>query len=224
MRGRDGNTRRRWSDRLIQALTVLSLAATGAAVVFFLALLVNPALPFNPYPPPTVAPVPTPSATAAGSPPTPPPTAAPVPSPTAGPTRSPLPVPTPLRPATLTPRAEPSMPFSATVVYGVEAGLGCRDALIAGSVNDRAGEPLRGYPVHVWGPAVDVIVRSGSAAAGGPGGWEVALPADAPPGSVWSVQMHLDSAYFAYPPLSAIVRVALPADCPQALIRFQERP
>ncbi len=205
---RGGGSKKRWSDRLANGLTWLLLAATGGVLALFATIAVNPAVPFNPYPPTTPTPLPSPT-------PSPRVTA------TATPTRLLFVTPTPLRPATLTPTPEPTTPFSATVELGSEArGLDCDRPLLAGTVTDREGEPLTGYPVHAWGPGREVIVLSGSAPDFGPSGWEVEVEKE----EVWFVQLHLPNPRQVYPPLSAIVRIRLPAACPQAMVYFQQRP
>jgi len=222
-----GRRGRKRGDRLAHVLTVLMLAATGLAAAAILALLVNPALPFNPYPPPAALPLPDATAPGPVEGPVPTPTGTPVTvasgGATAGPMRLPLPTPTPLHPATLTPTPQANWPFSATIVYGPGPLLDCAGPRIAGAVSDRQGEPLRGYPLHVWGPGTEMIVRSASAPTYGPAGWVVS-PTVGTEAGTWYVQLHLDSAYFAYRPLSAIVPVILPADCPQALVLFEEAP
>ncbi len=117
------------------------------------------------------------------------------------------------------------MPFSATVTTGQSAFLPqCGAVLIAGTVTDRDGESLTGYPVHVWGPVTDTIVLSGSALAYGDSGWAVRLPGETNgEGNVWYVQLHHYDIEHVHPPLSAAVRVELPARCPQAVIRFKEQ-
>lgn len=203
-----------WGDRLANLLTGLALVATGGLILVFAAIAVNPAFPFNPYPPPIPSPSPrlSPTPTRGSS------------HPAVTPASSILPSPTPLWPATPTPTQEPTMPFSATVEPGAHQPLmDCSRPLLAGTVTDREGEPLMGYPLHVWGPGVDTIILSGSAPAYGPSGWEVAMSEEETEG-VWFVQLHLYNIYRTHPPLSPIVRVALSETCPQAMVRFQEQP
>ena len=38
---------------------------------------------------------------------------------------------------------------------------GCGWTGVAGHVQDLDGNPLQGYPVHVWGAGIDVVVTSG---------------------------------------------------------------
>ncbi len=197
-------------------LTWLVLAATGVAVVLMAIIAVDPTVPFNPYPPLTASPLPTTPPTATRAPRTP--------TPTATATALPYVTPTALRPATLTPTPMPTMPFSFTVEPGPRPPLlDCSRPLLAGAVVDQEGEALVDYPLHVWGPSLDTIVRSGSDSRYGPSGWRVDLPADAAAG-IWYVQLHLYNIYRAHPPLSPIVQVRLDDNCRQAFILFRARP
>jgi hypothetical protein len=208
------------TDRLARVLTLLVLAATGLVIVFYLVIATNPATALNPYPPPAFVPSPFPSpATARGS--ETPASATTIPS---------APVlflsPTPLRPATPTPKPQPTTAFSSTVIKGQSALLlDCTRPLLAGTVTDAEGEPLVGYPIHVWGGSVQTptIVLSGSAPDYGSSGWEVAVTTGEK-SAVLYVQLHLHNVYRVHPPLSDIVRVELTTPCPQAMVLFQERP
>lgn len=183
----------------------------------FVAIVANPGLPINPYPPPasptTALPTPTQGATAALSPTSPP-----------SPTRALLLTPTPLRPATPTPTPGPSSTFSATIE--VEASPGCNATTLVGTVRDSEGEPLIGYPIHVWGNGTEAIVLSGSAPAHGPSGWEFSLPENSEGVTgTWNVQLHQHSVYRHHPALSAILRVEVAGTCSEGLvlIHFRER-
>ncbi len=208
-----------WWNRAIHILTLLVLAATAIAVVLMAMIAVDPVVPFNPYPPPTpsTAPAPLPGAAKRVTP-----TATTTPESAATPRL--FSTPTPLRPATATPTTPPTMPFSFTVQPGPNPPLlNCRQPLIAGAVLDRAGEALLDYPVHLWGPSLDTIVRSGSDTRYGPSGWLVELPQGATDGP-WYVQLHLFNIRRAHPPLSNIVELHLGEDCPQAFVQFREVP
>lgn len=204
--------RRTRSDRLANGLTLLVVAATGVLAFLYVAIALNPAVVFNPYPPPSAAPPlwpPTPTS--------PPIAAASTSAPRA------FPSPTPLRPATLTPTPEPGRPFSATVQPGPYPPLlDCTSAGIVGSVTDWQGEPLVGYPVHVWGPGVQSIALSGSAPGYGPSGWQVAVSVDEE-GATWFAQLHLYDVHQVHPPLSNPVSFVLPETCPQVLVFFHEQ-
>lgn len=181
-------------------------------------IAIDPTVPFNPYPPPTASLPPTALPTATRAPRTPTLTA------TATATAPPYVTPTALRPATLTPTPAPTMPFSFTIELGPQLPLlDCSQPLLAGAVVDREGEALVDYPLHVWGPSLDTIVRSGSDSRYGPSGWRVDLPADAGVGA-WYVQLHLFNVYRAHPPLSAIVELRLDEECRQAFVLFRARP
>jgi len=209
-----------WTDRLARVLTMLALAATVLLVLFYVVIGINPAVSFNPFPPPSPDlfsphPSPTPEEVRESA----------RPSPTAVSTPLLFTSPTPLRPATPTPIPTPTSPFSVAVTQGPDSSLlDCDYPLLAGRVIDSEGEPLVGYPVHVWASEVhtDTVVLSGSALRYGPSGWEVAATT-ARRKTTWYVQLHLHNVYRLHPPLSEVVRVELPATCPQALVLFQER-
>ena len=98
--------------------------------------------------------------------------------------------------------------------------------MLAGTVSDAEGEPLEGYPVHVWGPVGETILLSGSTPDYGPGGWAYILPRSKVPAlSVWSIQLHLHNVYRSHPAVSSIIEVRLSGDCREALtlIHFRER-
>jgi len=77
----------------LNVLTILTLVATGALLCCYLAIAINPYLPVNPFPPPTLLVVP-PSPTATSSP-TPTPYVPPIRTPTVLPTATPTPTPRP---------------------------------------------------------------------------------------------------------------------------------
>jgi len=73
------------------------------------------------------------------------------------------------------------------IANGSERG-GCNWSSIAGSVTGLQGETLNGYGVHVTGDGVDSTVFSGTAAAYGPGGYELPLNG-APKQAQYTVQL-----------------------------------
>lgn len=208
-----------WSNRLAHVLTLLVLAATGIAILLMVVIAVNPSVSFNPYPPSTLAPLPSlspsPTATARMRTPTPAATLTPLPYVT----------PTPLRPSTATPTPELVMPFSYTTNIGSSPPLlNCTRPLLSGSVLDEEEEDLIDYPIHVWGPSLDTIVRSGSDTRYGSAGWSVDLPEGGAVAGPWYVQLHLYDIRRAHPPLSGVVELHLDEDCPQAYVLFQASP
>ena len=47
---------------------------------------------------------------------------------------------------------------------------------VAGTVEDLDGNPLKGYPIHIWGGGLDVVVNSGDDQMYGDSGWEQLFP------------------------------------------------
>ena len=183
----------------------------------YIAIAVDPTAPFNPYPPPTPS-SPLSCLTTPGSRSTPSPVAL---SPRA--TGRDRPDPTPLRPATLTPSPAPALSFGATVE--LQASPDCTWAGLAGTVSSFEGEPLEGYPVHVWGPGLDAIVLSGSAPAYGPSGWEVVVgEAGTAASGTWHVQLHQHDVLLGHPPLSPVLQVDMTGSCQEslAIIDFEQ--
>ena len=148
-------------------LTYVMLGATACLVAFYSLIGFNI---FNPFPPPTLVPVAElPTATTG-------PTAPPMWTPTNTPTITPTPGPTNTRTPTLTPSITPTFPPTRTptprvtrspwpFTYEVSTSspqYGCDWTGVAGHVEDLDGNPLIGYPVHIWGAGVDVVVSSGS--------------------------------------------------------------
>ncbi|MBN1954638.1 MAG: hypothetical protein JW900_06260 [Anaerolineae bacterium] len=185
------------SDRLAHLLTLLLLVASGGVVFVYLLIAINPFTPLNPFPPAT----PTAVATRYGTPTAVEGTPTGERPPTITSPHAAFVSPTPLRPITPTAAPGATMPFSATVQVGRQVTvLDCRQAILAGTVVDAAGEPLIGYPVHVWGPGEDTIAVSGDAPAHGPSGWEVA--SSGMETGTWYVQLHSYNVYRAHPPFS----------------------
>ncbi len=176
-------------DQLFNTLTVVMLALTVLTLLYYIALAINPYLPINPFPPATqvavvVTNTPIPTATKRNLPPTwtPTPTATPTttppatftptatPIPTVTPTYTPTPTDTPL--PTATPRVTRSpYPFTYDLTYETPY-YGCEWTGVAGLVQDIDGNALSGYPIHVWGGGIDVVVQSGSKQMYGDSGWE----------------------------------------------------
>lgn len=184
----------------------------------FIIIAINPQSSLNPFPPATSV-IATPSPTAASAtlcPPTVAFSAVATPSVRPTPTRMDLDLPTPT--------ATPTFPFTSTVE--VRARPDCEEIVLAGTVRDAEGEPLEGYPVHLWGPTGEAILISGSSPDYGAGGWAFALPrAKVPSLSTWFVQLHEQSVYRSHPSMSSIVEVRLSGDCEEGLtlIHFHER-
>ncbi len=173
-------------DRLFNVLSLVMLALTLITVLCYIMIAINPYLPFNPFPPPprqiavvaTNTPSPTPeSLPIATWTPTPTPTITPTPPATftPTPTRPPTPITpsaTPTNTPTPTPRVTRSpWPFTYEIVYETPL-YGCNWLGIAGTVVDIDGNHLRGYPIHVWGGGIDVVVNSGDKQNYGDSGWE----------------------------------------------------
>lgn len=192
---------------ILNILAAILLLATGAVAVLYLLIALEPTSVLNPFPPPTARPSATPTV---GTTPTPMPTPTPFPTPTA------------LHPATLTPLPQPAFPFTATVETGPVSGTSDCRAMLVGVVLDQEGHGLEGYPVHLWTTEYGVqstddrIFFSDRS-----GRWQAILPAGAR--GLWYVQLHSPDARQVYPPLSAMVAVALPDACPQATVLFKEQ-
>ncbi|MCS7283395.1 MAG: hypothetical protein RMK65_12100 [Anaerolineae bacterium] len=151
---------------LFNLLSVLMLGLTGVLIVGYLAVLVNPWVFFNPFPPPrepslALGPTPTPSPTATPAlPPTwtptpsPSPTIPPSPTPTRTPTLTPSPTPTWPPTPTPTPRVTRApYPFTCEVEYRMNL-YGIPWSGVAGKVQDLDGNPLPGYHVAVECPGI----------------------------------------------------------------------
>ena len=198
-------------------LTALTLVATGGLLLWFVAIAIDPTLPINPFPPLVDT---TPSADGSqtmGQ------TAVPSPSPEQlpAPTRSVRPTPTPLRPATPAPTPVPGVSFSAVVE--IVDGNGCGGPLMAGTVVDSLGEPVEGYPIHVWGTGIDDIVVSGSAVEYGLSGWQILVLSEEVVTGTYYVQLHEYNVYTGHPAVSWIIEIELPG-CQDGmpLVRFEQ--
>jgi len=196
-------------ERVLNGLALALAIATGLVGVLYVMIAVEPTMPLNPFPPPTATPTP-----------------APLPEPepsgetaTPSPTPSPFPTPTPLRPSPLTPTPEPTYPFTATVEVSPGA-TDCRAAM-TGTVIDRQGRGLEGYPVHLWAAETEFALYETVLFSDVAGYWQAPLPAGAH--GIWYVQLHAPDAHQVYPPLSPVVAVALSNVCPRATVAFRER-
>ncbi len=207
---------------------IIVLAALGIAGLFA-ALFVNPYLPINPYPPPTLPPtLGPPTAT-----PTPeiflPPTWTPTPTitltPTATPTATGTPTLTPT--STLPPDANtptPGPPFdlqpgSPVLMVNFANDLGCDWMGVGGQVFDIDGAPIAGLGVHLEGELgglpINLDALTGSASNLGPAGYlfDVSDHPIASDGSLW-IQLN-DTAGV---PLSAQISLITSDKCDENLI------
>ncbi len=174
-------------DRFYNTVSLVALGLTVLTLVCYILISVNPYLPINPFPPDperfivaTLTPSPTPSRTPAATwtatatptvTPTPPPSFTPTITPTPEPTVPPTPTATPTPTPPPTPRVTRSpYPFSYELNYETPY-YGCAWMGVAGTVVDIDGNPLMGYPVHVWGGGIDVVVNSGDKPLYGDSGW-----------------------------------------------------
>jgi len=224
-----GNDRK---TALVNALTIAVLVAMVCLVVFYGLIALNPFISLNPFPPPTLVPtayVPTPTETPesgslGGATWTP--THTPTATPTCGPTKTPSPTLTPSVTPTWPPTATPTprvtrspWPFTAEVTLGMPQ-YGCSWTGVAGHVQDLDGNPLIGYPIHVWGAGIDVVVTSGADARfntiyGHDAAWEQFFDASPKPLEV-RVQLH-DPDRAEHPPISEEIVVNMPGYCNGAL-------
>lgn len=218
-------------DRLFNLLSLVMLGLTVITLLCYISIAINPFLPFNPFPPdrvgafvvatetplPTVPPATwTPTATPTITPTPPPsftPTITPTPEPTSPPpTRTPTP--------TVTPRVTRSpYPFTYELTYETPL-YGCSWMGVAGTVQDIDGNPLIGYPIHVWGGGIDTVVNSGSKQMYGDAGWEQFFnnqPQELK--GVFRVQIHSrDNPN--HPPISQEIVLDFPGFCSQSLARI----
>jgi len=190
--------RRRSNEGMLwNVLTVLVLLATLCMLSGFALVFINPYVPFNPFPPPTLPPTmsfpsPTPTLPVV----TLPPTWTPTPSITPSPTATYTPVPTLAEP-TLTPTPFPYELQPGTPAYTTSkifhSDVGCNWLSVAGQVLDASGKPVV-VNVLVRGELADTPVElltiSGTAANFGPGGYELQL-ADHPIASSQSLYVQL---------------------------------
>ena len=212
---------------LFNILTVVVLVALVCLVCFY-GLVASNVL--NPFPARELA-------TRAAWPDTPTP-GGPTPVPTWTPTNTPTITPTPLpsktATRTLTPSVTPTFPPTRTptprvtrspwsFTHEMRLGFpqyGCSWTGVAGQVEDLDGNPLTGYPVHVWGAGIDVVVTSGTDARfntiyGHQAAWEQFF--DSTPKSM-EIRVQLHDPYRSdHPPISEEVVISLPGYCGGAL-------
>lgn len=228
-------------DRIFNVLSLTMLALTGLTFLCYLSIAINPFLPLNPFPPeradaleaeeqprvtPTGAPVATwtPTSTPTTTPTPPPsftPTITPTPEPTSPPATAIPPTPTfTVTPAPVTPRATRSPhPFSYEIVYETPY-YGCSWMGVAGTVEDLDGNPLVGYPIHIWGGGIDTVVAAGSKQLYGDAGWEQFFtnqPSEVQ--GVFRVQIHAKDDPN-HPPISEEIVLDFSGYCSQSLARI----
>jgi len=211
---------------LLNLLTGVVLLATVFLVVFYGLVAVNVVNPFGEPVPPTLAVFQTPTAQG--------PTQIPTWTATSTSTITPTPGPTRTRTPTLTPSITPTFPPTATPTPRVTRSAwsftaetkmqspqyGCSWTGVAGYVQDLDGNPLKGYPVHVWGAGIDVVVTSGADARyntiyGSQAAWEQFF--DGSPKSMQvKVQLH-DPYRSDHLPISDEVLLDFPGYCSGAL-------
>jgi hypothetical protein len=97
---------------------------------------------------------------------------------------------------------------------------GCGWTGVAGHVQDLDGNPLVGYPVHVWGAGLDMVVQAGADARfntiyGSEAAWEQFFDSRPKPMQV-RVQLH-DPYREDHPPVSDEAVVDMPGYCGGAL-------
>ena len=232
---------------LWNVLTLLVLLLTLCACCYFVAIVANPNLPLNPFPPEEqasilVLPTATWTPLSLGATWTPSVTPPPVQQPTLRPTFTPIFTNTPIKlytdtptetgtpEDTLTPTPEPTgVPFNVTVKY-VDSSImhpesACDFFGVGGSVFDLQGNPFKGMVIKLEGSAggkfYSQLTVSGTAPAYGQSGFEFALgskPADS--SGTMTVQL-LDQAGL---PLSGVTAFDTYADCTKNLpfVRFEQ--
>jgi hypothetical protein len=217
--------------QLFSILTLVMLGLTAITVLCYVLIAINPYLPINPFPPSTrqialVAtntPTPTPSREAIA-------TWTPTTTPTATPTRAATFTPTPTgtaTPITPSPTASPTptptprvtrspFPFTYEIEYETPR-YGCSWMGVGGTVQDLDGNPLIGYPIHVWGGGIDAVVTSGDKQIYGDSGWEqffMGQPTQAQ--GVFRVQIHARDNPDR-PPISEVIELNYEGYCSQSL-------
>ncbi len=155
---------------LTGCVLVLALLTCGCAGLIF----INPRLPVNPFPPPTVTNTPGPTSTPTATP------LKPTRTPTA--TRTPTPVPVSLTSPMPNGSGTPAATIVARFMADIQASpqtlpnRTCEDNSIAGEVRDQNGNHLKGYTIQISRPdGYNVSVISGSTPQYGPSGWEILL-------------------------------------------------
>jgi len=210
-------------NALFNILTIVVLVALICLVGFY-GLIAFGAV--NPFPQPVLPTiVPWPDTPTPGGP-----TPIPTWTPTNTPTITPTPLPTNTRTPTLTPSVSPTFPPTATPTprvtrspwpFTAETKLmfpqyGCNWTGVAGHVQDLDGNPLKGYPVHVWGAGIDTVVTSGADARfntiyGNQAAWEQFFDNKPKPMEI-RVQLH-DPYRSSHPPISEELVIQMPGYC-----------
>ena len=228
-------------DRVFNLLSLVILGLTGIMLLCYLAIAVNPYSRLNPLPPPigamivatpTMQPTPsrtlpatwTPTATPTMTP-TPPPSFTPTVTLTPEPTNTPAPTEEPPTPEPDTPTPAPTprvtrspQPFTYELRYETPY-YGCAWAGVAGTVVDIDGNHLTGYPIHVWGGGIDVVVYSGDKQLYGDSGWEQFFNnAPMAVSGVFRVQIHSKTG--THPPISQEIILDFPGYCSSSLARI----
>ncbi len=225
-------------DRVFNLLSLVVLALTGITFLCYVTIAINPHLPYNPFPPRTqdlaaeslpstatptriLAATWTPTVTPTVTP-TPPPSFTPTVTPTPAPTDlAPTPTPTPTETsAPPTPRVTRSpYPFTYEIFYETPL-YGCAWMGVAGTVQDIDGNPLTGFPIHVWGGGIDTVVYSGDKQLYGDSGWEQffnSAPMEAR--GIFRVQIHArDNPN--HPPVSQEIVLNFPGYCSGSMARI----
>ena len=220
-------------DRLFSIVSVVMLGLTIITVLCYILIAINPFLGINPFPPDrdrflvaSLTPVPTAIRELAATwTPTATPTVTPTPPPSFTPTVTSTPE--PLQPTatfiptrTPTPRVTRSpWPFTYEVDYQTPLH-GCAWMGVAGTVEDLDGNPLIGYPIHVWGGGLDLVVNSGDSQMYGDSGWEQFFT-DRPMNvnGVFRVQIHSrDNPN--HPPISGEIILNFPGYCSKSLAQI----
>ncbi len=232
--------------KLLNVLTIFVLVATICLASFYGLVALGV---YEIFPPPTPVPVaqlptdtptpvdtpiptwtPTPLATGTPTGPptdTPGPTLTPSSTPTLPPTATPLPTDTPVPPPTDTPTITPTpgatrsvWPFTHEVTFKSPPYERCNWTGVAGYVQDLDGNPLPGYPIHIWGGGIDEVVIAGAdprfnTIYGSQAAWEQFF-APSPKVIEIHVQLH-DPFREGNPPASDEIVIELPGTCDQAL-------
>ena len=218
-------------DRIFDILTLLMLGMTLIIILVYVAIAINPYLPLNPFPPVQITPVtlvatdtPTPTPGPEDVPtwtPTTTPTITPTPLPTFTPTVTPTPTEmppteTPTPTPTITPRVTRSpYPFTYEINYDTPY-YGCNWTGVAGIVQDLDGNNLQGYPIHIWGGGIDVVVNSGDKQMYGDSGWEQFFNS-APMESRGTFRVQIHSQYEPHAPVSEEIVLNFEGYCSTAM-------
>jgi len=221
----------------LNLLTVGMLLATIVVIAVYAIIFINPELPFNPFPPPTVNPaLQQPTGTNTPAVYLPPTWTATADLSTATPTQTSTPRPSATPTNTVEPSISPTIdefateaPFTATFVLQANSpsytenfanDQECSWMGIAGQVFDLSGAPLTGITIHLGGTLsgqdVDLYAESGSADTYGPSGYEFVL-SNAPvttTNTLWIQVIDLEEEV----PLSEKIFLSTHNDCTRNLV------